>query len=100
MYESNISLTEIIALILSIILIITFLIMAYRLKRIHRIIEGYAEIEFKKPEYQKSVICEQCGKAYTISVIQKNTRNCKDCTYKKFSHPIQTEEPKEETMKM
>jgi len=50
-----------------------------RLKKISDIMETYAEMDFKKPEYHKIVKCEKCNKEFNISIIQKGTANCPDC---------------------
>jgi hypothetical protein len=75
-YTDNVTL---IAAVISIIVLITFFVMASRLKRIMEAIEGLAELEFKKPENRKSIKCENCEKEFTVSIVKKGTINCPNC---------------------
>ena len=76
MYSTDFTLTAI----LSLILIITFFVMASRLKRIMEAIEGLAQLEFRKPENRKSITCTNCAKEFDISIAKKEgTINCPHC---------------------
>lgn len=75
-YTDNVTL---LAAIISIIIIVTFFVMASRLKRIMDAIEGLAELEFKKPENRKSVKCGKCENEFTVSIVKKGTINCSNC---------------------
>jgi predicted Zn-ribbon and HTH transcriptional regulator len=75
----NLEPIQILAAILIIAMIIAFFIMASKLSKITNILEVYSEVEFKKPEYQKMVKCEKCGKEFSITVIQKGSVNCPEC---------------------
>jgi Zn finger protein HypA/HybF involved in hydrogenase expression len=75
-YIDNVTL---LAGIISIIIIITFFVMAYRLKRIMDAIEGLAELEFKKTENRKTIKCEKCENEFTVSIVKKGTINCPKC---------------------
>lgn len=65
--------------IISIIIIVTFFVMASRLKRIMEAIEGLAELEFKKPENRKTIKCEKCENEFTVSIVKKGTIICPKC---------------------
>ena len=74
------STTDLLTAILGIIMVITFFIMASRLKRIMDAIEGLAELEFRKPENRKSIKCEKCRKDFDISIAKKDgVINCPHC---------------------
>ena len=75
-YIDNVTL---LAGIISIIILITFFVMAYRIKRIMDAIEGLAELEFKKPENRKTIKCEKCENEFTVSIVKKGTINCPKC---------------------
>ncbi len=65
--------------IIGIAMIIVFFMMSARLKKISDILEAYSDVEFKKPEYQKTVKCEKCNKEFNVNLIQKGTVNCPEC---------------------
>jgi len=65
--------------IIAIAMIIAFFMMSARLKKISDILEAYSEVEFKKPEYQKTVKCEKCAKEFSVNIIQKGSVNCPEC---------------------
>ena len=71
MYDSF-SFTDFLTGILGIIMIVTFFVIAFRLKRIMNAIEGLAELEFRKPENRKTFKCEKCGKDFDISIAKKD----------------------------
>ena len=51
-----------------------------RLNKISDILETFSEVEFKKPEYQKTVKCEKCEKEFNISIAKKDgSINCPHC---------------------
>jgi Zn finger protein HypA/HybF involved in hydrogenase expression len=70
---------NLIVVIIGVTMIIVFFMMSSRLKKISDILEAYAEIEFKKPEYKKTVKCEKCNKEFNVNIIQKGTVNCPEC---------------------
>jgi hypothetical protein len=69
----------ILAGLITLIIIVTFILMASRLKRIMVSIEGLADLEFKKPENRKSVKCGKCENEFTVSIVKKGTINCPKC---------------------
>jgi Zn finger protein HypA/HybF involved in hydrogenase expression len=75
-YTDNFSL---LAGIISIIILVTFFVMAARLRRIMDAIESLAELEFKKPENRKTIKCEKCENEFTVSIAKKGTINCPKC---------------------
>lgn len=81
MYDSHsISITVFLVGILSLILVITFFVMAYRLKRIMVAIEELTKLEISKPESHETIKCEKCGKDFDIS-ITKNKEELIDCPH-------------------
>lgn len=70
---------SLLAAIIGLAMIVVFFMMSARLKKISDILEAYSSVEFKKPEYQKSVKCEKCSKEFNINIIQKGTVNCPEC---------------------
>ena len=73
------SLGNLVAAIIGIAILVAFFMMSARLKKISDILEAYSDVEFKKPEYQRTVKCEKCSKEFNISLIQKGTVNCPEC---------------------
>jgi hypothetical protein len=66
--------------ILSIIIIITFFVMAFRLGKIRDAVESLSIIESLKPENQKAVKCEKCGKEFEVSIVNKGQLiECLEC---------------------
>jgi DNA-directed RNA polymerase subunit RPC12/RpoP len=65
--------------IISIIMIITFFIMASRLKSIESLLDTLTQLELKKPENKKTVKCGNCGKEFFISILKKGSYTCPDC---------------------
>jgi hypothetical protein len=65
--------------IISIIMIITFFIMASRLKKIENILDVLMQLELKKPENKRQIKCETCGKEYSISILKKGIFNSNKC---------------------
>jgi uncharacterized CHY-type Zn-finger protein len=70
---------NLLAVILGIAMIIVLFLMYSRLKKISDILEAYAGVEFKKPEYQKTIKCGKCENEFPISIVQKGTVNCPEC---------------------
>jgi hypothetical protein len=74
------SLFSVILTIVSITMIITFFIMASRLKKIENILDMLIKIEMKKPVNRAPVICSKCQTEYTVSVLNKdNFVPCPSC---------------------
>ncbi len=71
--------TVFIAGIIGLVIIIVFLKMYSKIKSISDILETYSELEFKKPEYQKTIKCEKCGHEFKISIVKKGHVNCPKC---------------------
>jgi len=69
----------ILAGLLSLVLIVTFFVMANRLGKIKDILEFFQEIELRKPENWTTMKCEKCGKDIRISKAMKGTVNCPEC---------------------
>jgi len=71
--------TGFVIFVISTILIITFFVIAYRLKRIADNTDILKWLELKKPENRKQVKCENCGKEDEIPIYRNHFRctNCK-----------------------
>jgi hypothetical protein len=69
---------SIVAFILSIAILITFFVIAARLRAIKNSTEILAELEMAKPENQKKVECK-CGKTYSASKLKKGKFTCPHC---------------------
>ena len=67
------------AAIISIAMIVVFFMMYGKLKIMSDILEAYSEVEFKKPEYQKTVKCEKCEHEFSVSIVKKGSINCPNC---------------------
>jgi DNA-directed RNA polymerase subunit RPC12/RpoP len=70
---------SLLAAIIGLAMIVAFFMMSSRLKKISDILEAYSEVEFKKPEYQKTVKCEKCEKEFPVSIVKRGTINCPNC---------------------
>lgn len=64
---------------LSIIILITFFVMANRLRRIMNATEKLIEYEYLKPENRKIIPCDKCGEGVSVSNIQHGLVNCPKC---------------------
>jgi protein-arginine kinase activator protein McsA len=64
---------------LSITMVITFFIMASRLKKIEEILDTLKQIELKKPENRRKIICEKCSNEFFVSVLKTGLIGCPDC---------------------
>jgi protein-arginine kinase activator protein McsA len=69
----------ILGFILSVLMIITFFVMASRLKKIENILDVLMQLELKKPENKKQIRCEKCGKEYSVSTMKRGYFNCAEC---------------------
>jgi hypothetical protein len=65
--------------ILNVIMIITFFIMASRLKKIESNLDVMRQLELNKPENKKQVKCEKCGKEFSLSILKKGVFECNGC---------------------
>jgi len=66
--------------ILSIIIIITFFVMSYRLGKIKEGIEKLYKLESMKPDSMVKVKCDKCNKEFTSSIINKGKLvECPEC---------------------
>jgi len=65
--------------VISLIMVITFFVMAFRLKKIQHYLQFFYEIESNKPENQKKVKCDKCEKEFTVSIAKKGIFNCPHC---------------------
>jgi hypothetical protein len=65
--------------IISIALIITFFVIAYRLGKILNILEFFRDIELKNPENWITIKCEKCSKEFKVAKTVKGTINCPEC---------------------
>jgi|AntAceMinimDraft_16_1070373.scaffolds.fasta_scaffold62286_3 Zn finger protein HypA/HybF involved in hydrogenase expression len=77
MYGSNDGL--IVGVIISLIILITFFVMANRLRKILNILVFFRDIELRKPENWFQMKCEKCGKEFRVSKALKGTINCPHC---------------------
>jgi ssDNA-binding Zn-finger/Zn-ribbon topoisomerase 1 len=75
-YTDNVTL---VAGILSLILIITFFLMAVRLGKISDYLEALLEIEERKPENRKQVTCPECKKDFSLGITKKGFMTCPEC---------------------
>lgn len=73
------SLINLILGVISIIMIITFFVMAARLKKIENILDILKQIELKKPENQRQLKCKKCGKEFFVGVLKHGIVSCPDC---------------------
>jgi ribosomal protein L37AE/L43A len=53
--------------------------MAYRLGRIVENLKTLIKYEERKPENQKHIKCEKCGKEFTVGVFVSGLYNCSEC---------------------
>ena len=65
--------------ILSLTGIITFFVMAYRLKRVMTAVESLADLEFKKSGTTKSVDGPSCKTVFEAAENRKNEYKCPNC---------------------
>jgi hypothetical protein len=76
----NYDLTDILTWILALTLIITFFVMAYRLRRIMIAVTDLRDLELKKPGNTEKRQCWNCDKAYSISILEiDKTTICPHC---------------------
>jgi hypothetical protein len=76
---NELSFGELVVGIISLIMIITFFVIAARLKNIYFILDFFYKLESGKPENQKLIKCEKCGKEFHISIAKKGVMNCPHC---------------------
>ena len=62
------------------IVLITFFVIAFRLKKIMNCVEVLADLEVKKPENRRTIKCEKCEKDFTVNILKRSgTINCPHC---------------------
>lgn len=72
--------TTLLAVLLSVIVLITFFVMSARLKRIMIAIESLSDLELRKPGNMKAVKCEKCEKEFPVSIVSREaTLICPHC---------------------
>jgi predicted Zn-ribbon and HTH transcriptional regulator len=69
----------ILTVILSLIILITFFVISYRLGRIADYLRTLVRYEERKPENQKQIKCEKCGKEFIVGVLLKGNYKCPEC---------------------
>jgi hypothetical protein len=80
MYYADFKLFDLILAILGIIIILTFFVMAYRLKNIMLGINTLRDLKLSDPENWVEKECWSCNKKYSVCVIeQKKTTVCPHC---------------------
>jgi hypothetical protein len=67
--------------ILSLILVITFFVMAYRLGKIKYFLEALYLFEERKPENRRLVKCDKCGKEHSLPANISGFIFCKECKH-------------------
>jgi Zn finger protein HypA/HybF involved in hydrogenase expression len=70
---------EVIALILTIVLIVTFLRMATRLSDIRETLNQMLELEKSQPENQYTVTCRKCSKPFQRFKLNTDAVKCPHC---------------------
>jgi hypothetical protein len=65
--------------IIALIMIITFFVMAGRLKKIENILDILRQLELRKPENSNHFKCENCGKEFNLSVLAQGLVECPGC---------------------
>jgi hypothetical protein len=67
--------------IISLIVIITFFVMAFRLRKIKEYLASLYALEELKPENQKQVKCDKCGKEYSVIKVKTGFMFCAECKH-------------------
>ena len=71
---------SIVVFLISLIIIITFFIMASRLKSIKETLANILKLELRKPENRIDITCAKCKEVYSVSALRKGERvKCKKC---------------------
>jgi hypothetical protein len=66
--------------IISLVILITFFVMASRLLSIKNSLKTLLDLELRKPENRIEVTCEQCKEVYSVSILRKGELiKCKKC---------------------
>ena len=69
-----------IPIIISLIIIITFFVMAFRLRKIQEALEKLVKLEYSKPESQRIIKCDKCGKEFNVSIVKDGLlTDCPEC---------------------
>jgi hypothetical protein len=67
---------------ISLIIIITFFVMASRLQSIKNTLKILLDLELRKPENRVNINCEQCPEIYSVSILRKGELiNCPKCKH-------------------
>ena len=67
---------------ISLIIIITFFVMASRLQSIKNTLKILLDLELRKPENRVNITCENCPEIYSISILRKGELiNCPKCKH-------------------
>lgn len=67
-------------IVISLVVLITFFVMASRLGSIKDYLKTLVDIELKKPENKIHITCEKCNEVYTVSLLRKGELiNCPKC---------------------
>jgi len=68
--------------VISLIIIITFFVMASRLLSIKNTLKTLLDLELRKPENRVNITCENCPEIYSISILRKGELiNCPKCKH-------------------
>jgi hypothetical protein len=67
--------------IISIIVLITFFVMAFRLGKVKDYLAALYALEELKPENQKQVKCDKCGKEYSVFKPKAGFMFCAECKH-------------------
>ena len=57
--------------VISLIIIITFFVMASRLLSIKNTLKTLLDLELRKPENRVNITCENCPEVYSLSILRK-----------------------------
>jgi len=67
---------------ISLIIIITFFVMASRLLSIKNTLKTLLDLELRKPENRVNITCENCPEVYSVSILRKGELiNCPKCKH-------------------
>jgi|BarGraNGADG00312_2_1021985.scaffolds.fasta_scaffold01224_7 hypothetical protein len=68
--------------VISLIIIITFFVMASRLLSIKNTLKTLLDLELRKPENRVNITCENCPEVYSVSILRKGELiNCPKCKH-------------------
>ncbi len=78
-YYDAISFTKIFALLISLVIVLVIFIIAYRLRKIEEYLENMHDLEVRKEENRKIVVCSNCGEKNSILVTNNSSFSCQNC---------------------